>query len=45
MFGALSDEGTDLSFTNDLGSRQRSHSPVRVPRVSFIAGRKPQIIA
>jgi hypothetical protein len=31
MCGALSDERTGLSFTNAAGSRQRSHSQVRVP--------------
>jgi hypothetical protein len=28
MWGALSDEGTDLSFTVSAGTRQRSHSRV-----------------
>jgi hypothetical protein len=31
MWGALSDERTSLSFTIAAGSRQRSHSRVRVP--------------
>jgi hypothetical protein len=31
MRGALSDEGTGLSFTIAAGPRQRSHSRVRVP--------------
>jgi hypothetical protein len=31
MWGALSDERTDLSFTIAAGPRQRSHSRVRIP--------------
>jgi hypothetical protein len=31
MWGALSDERTGLSFTIAAGSRQRSHSRVRIP--------------
>jgi hypothetical protein len=31
MWGALSDEKTDLSFTVASGPRQHSHSRVRVP--------------
>jgi hypothetical protein len=31
MWGALSDERTDLSFTNAAGACQGSHSRVRVP--------------
>jgi hypothetical protein len=31
MWGALSDERTDLSFTIPVGARQRSHSRVLVP--------------
>jgi hypothetical protein len=31
MWGALSDERTGLSFTIAAGSRQSSHSRVRVP--------------
>jgi hypothetical protein len=31
MWGVLSDERTDLSFTIAVGPRQRSHSRVRVP--------------
>jgi hypothetical protein len=31
MWGALSDERMDLSFTIAAGPRQRSHSQVRVP--------------
>jgi hypothetical protein len=31
MLGALTDERTGLSFTTVAGSRQRSHSPVRIP--------------
>jgi hypothetical protein len=31
MWGALSDERTGLSFTIAYGSRQRSHSRIRVP--------------
>jgi hypothetical protein len=34
MWSALSDERTGLSFTIAAGSRQRSHSRVRVPRNS-----------
>jgi hypothetical protein len=34
MWGALSDERTDLSFTIASGPRQRSHFRVRVPWVS-----------
>jgi hypothetical protein len=34
-WGALSDEGTGLSFTNAAGLRQRSHSRVRVPWESW----------
>jgi hypothetical protein len=34
MWGVLSDERTGLSFTIAAGSRQRSHSRVRVPRNS-----------
>jgi hypothetical protein len=30
-WGALSDERTSLSFTTAAGSRQRSHSRVRIP--------------
>jgi hypothetical protein len=33
MWGALSDDRTGLSFTISSGSRQRSHSRVRVPRL------------
>jgi hypothetical protein len=32
MWGALSDERTDLPFTIAAGLRQRSHSGVLVPR-------------
>jgi hypothetical protein len=32
MWGALSEERTGMSFTTDPGSRQRSHSRVRVLR-------------
>jgi hypothetical protein len=32
MWGALSDEGTSLSFAIAAGSRQSSHSRIRVPR-------------
>jgi hypothetical protein len=35
MWGALSNERTDLSFTNADGPRHRSHSRVRVPRNSL----------
>jgi hypothetical protein len=35
MWGALSDEWTGLSFTIATDPRQRSHSRVRVPRVSL----------
>jgi hypothetical protein len=35
MWGALSDERTDLSFTNVAGPRQYSHPWVRVPRDSW----------
>jgi hypothetical protein len=31
MWGALSDEGMDLSFTITVGPPQRSHSGVRIP--------------
>jgi hypothetical protein len=31
MLGALSDERSDLSFTNAAGPRQRSHSRIRIP--------------
>jgi hypothetical protein len=34
MWGALSDEGTGLSFRTAAGPHQRSHSQVRVPRDS-----------
>jgi hypothetical protein len=36
MWNVLSDERTDLSFTNDVGPRQRSHSQVRVPWDSWL---------
>jgi hypothetical protein len=35
MWGALSEERMDLSFTTAAGPRQRSHSPVRFPRDSW----------
>jgi hypothetical protein len=35
MWGALSDERTGLSFTIAAGTRQRSHSRIRVPRDSW----------
>jgi hypothetical protein len=35
MWGALSDKRTDLSFTIDAGSRQRSHSRIPVPWYSW----------
>jgi hypothetical protein len=35
MWGVLSDDKTSLSFTVAPGSRQRSHSRVRVPRDSY----------
>jgi hypothetical protein len=35
MWGALSGERTGLSFTSSTGSRQRSHSRVRVPQNSW----------
>jgi hypothetical protein len=36
MWGTLSDEWTDLSFTIAAGPRLRSHSRVRVPRYSLL---------
>jgi hypothetical protein len=35
MWGALSDERTNMSFAIAAGPRQRSHSQVRVPRDSW----------
>jgi hypothetical protein len=39
MWGALFDEKTGLSFVIAAGSRQRSHSRVRVPRASLLFSR------
>jgi hypothetical protein len=35
MWDVLSDERMGLTFTNDAGPRQRSHSRIRVPRDSW----------